>query len=256
MSRWAILISLLIAACGVTVGSGGRENVGQDPTSLEDVSGLGGASWEPLTAEEAAARSEIAVQGVVENVAKSRLNTADGLFPTAEVIESQGGLAELTALTDLQMTVTEVLAGGLPDVVVAAGEDLTITLGGGLYETVLTPEQASALGMVVVVETSFPEHEHGEEGPPDTETEVAVSADETFLWGHSPEYLNLAEADTVVLFLTEAEVPGFGGSPAISIVAPVHPTVVLRPSANGGWVDEFGDGAPDLETLLPLVRDP
>lgn len=255
MPRWTVLICLLIAACGLMPGSEGRENVGQDPTSLEDVSGLGGASWEPLTAEEAAARSEIAVQGVVEDVARSRLNTEDGLFPTAEDIENQGGLAELTALTDLHLTVTDVLAGGLSNVTVAVGEDLTITVGGGLYETVLTPEQAAALGMVVVVETSFPEHEHEEEGPPDTETEVPVTSDEPFVWGHAPEYLDLAEGDTVLLFLTEATIPGFGDSPALSIVAPVHPTVVLRPSGDGNWVDELGDEAPSLDTLLALVKD-
>lgn len=241
-------VIVMVASCSGAPPDYGA-NVGPEPDSLSDVSGLGGGSWELLTLDEIAALADGVLEVEVVDVMKTRLNTHDGRFPTSDELE-QFGLRQLVPLTDVKVKVVRSVATSSPDLRWDKGEELIITVGGGLYETVLDQRQARLLG-ITDAETpeTLPDHTEGESSPPDVETEVPVESDAVpFSWGTSPEGLRLTEGETVVLFVHEVTIGGYL-SPQQTYLGVIHPRGVLSPS-NGQWVDPL-DGRPvDLDALV------
>ncbi|MCH7670363.1 MAG: hypothetical protein IIC71_14345 [Acidobacteria bacterium] len=75
----AAVVALILTggACSTPVDTTAapEENVGFDPVSLSDLAGVGGSSSLPMTNEEVARQSQIAIEAVVKDVRPSRLNT-------------------------------------------------------------------------------------------------------------------------------------------------------------------------------------
>jgi hypothetical protein len=239
-------IALVVAALAVNacVGTGGGEisfeadgtNIAEEPTSLDELGGLGGGSHLDSSAEEIASSSDVAIEAEIVDVQKSYLNTEDGRFPSGTEIGARG-LSDLEVLTDVVVRVVRTVAAANPDYGHSPGTLLTITVGGGSFETMLDLEQATALGMT----------NDGDDDSPDDAGGAVY-----FTYGRSPG-LNLTEGDRVVVFLLKHNIRGFGESaPMLTLLSPAHPLGVFRDGDDGIWRDPRGREV-DLEALAVLV---
>lgn len=254
-----VVASLAMNAClGSEEGDGAFEadgtNIAAEPTSLSELGGVGGATYLDSSAEEIASLAHVAIEAEVLDVQKSHLNTADRLFPTGAEIDANG-LSNLEVLTDVVVRVVRTVAATGPEYDYAAGTLLTITVGGGSFETMLDLEQATAIGMTEVVDNDFPEHVEGDGLLPDDEAERPVAGAAFFRYGRSPGVI-LAEGDRIVVFLLEHNIRVFRGDvPMLTLLSPVHPQGVFRDAGDGIWRDTRGDEA-DLGALAVLVEQP
>lgn len=237
--RKAALASMLaIAAC-----AGGGENLAEDPVSLAEVSGPGGASYEDLDPVAAAARSQMAVAVEVIDIEKTHLNTADGRFPSADQLEEMG-IGDLTALTDVELAVIEGLAGSVATEL-DPGDVVTMTVGGGIYQTNLDAQQAEILGVTHVTGATDGE-------TPDVEVETPVSEGAIPIsWGSAPGGLVFSEGDHLVIFLVEFTIPGYD-TDDLTLLGPIHPNGVLI-ETDDGWVVQTTSEPVDLEAMLAAV---
>lgn len=244
----SLLVVMSIAAC--SSGDIGA-NVGPDPTSLEEFSGLGGATYEPLDSLGAAALADVAVEVEIVDIKRTHLNTQDGQFPSTEQLERLG-IGDLTALTDVDVRIRKFLGSAKEGLSFDEGSITTITVGGGLYQTLVVSRQAELLGLTEVVNGPFPEHTEGETGPPDVEEEVPVQGDAIpFTWGSSPEELSFAEGDVLVVFLVEHEIPGYDTGNLV-LVGPIHPMGVLVEDGIG-WKVQGTDDNVELDALIQAL---
>jgi len=220
-----------------------------DPTSLADLSLVDGSTDALMTPGDIAAKAAVVVGGRVIDVRQSRLNTDDGRFPSGAAL-AQSGTAGLTVLTDVVISVETVPAGDTS--LASAVQDLTLTVGGGAYRTDLDADQARALGILVPTET-LPLRDDRDSGPPDVEVEVPADGPVSdYLFGSAPSAA-MAEGDSVVVFLTEIDVPGYQGAAALHLLTPVHPDGVLHARGDGWTAGYTGGPLVDLGVLLTMV---
>ena len=229
-----------------------------DPVSTAELTGVGGATYLDLTSEEIRGRAGLVLDATVIDVRRSRLNTDDGAFPPAEVLEERG-VTSLDVVTDVVVGVVDVLDArrgvvGVP----SPGDRFTITVGGGRFVTRLGVARARALGMTdssVIVPTTVepvvcPEHEpHC--GPPQIEVETPVTAPVDFVYGSSPGE-RLTEGERVVVFLERVPLRRYGGG-TFEAWVPVHPAGILRPTEDGRW-EARGTGETYAPGDLTLLR--
>lgn len=260
----ATRIALVVAALAMNACVGAEEgesafeadgtNIAAEPTSLSELGGVGGATYLDSSAEEIASSAHVAIEAEILDVQKSHLNTENRLFPTGEEIDANG-LSNLEVLTDVVVRVVRTVAAARPEYDYPAGTILTITVGGGSFETILDLEQATAIGMTEVVDNDFPEHVEGDGLLPDEEAERPVAGAAYFRYGRSPGLI-LDEGDRIVVFLLEHNIRVFGGgAPMLTLLSPVHPQGVFRDEGDGIWRDTRGDEV-DLGALAVLVEEP
>ncbi|MCI0545286.1 MAG: hypothetical protein L0Z49_12730 [Actinobacteria bacterium] len=242
-----VLLALIASACSSP--AYGR-NIGPDPISLRELGGLGGASLEPLDPTDAAARSELAMEIEVVDIKRTTLNTPDGRFPSADQLEKLG-ISDLSAGTDVVVRVRDFLGSSREDLAFDEGSLVTLTIGGGRYDTVIDNQQAQLLGMTEVVDGSSAEHNEGETATPDVEVEVPVVGDSFEVsWGHSPVH-SFSEGDVLILFLVEFQAPGYDRGP-LTLLGPIHPSGVLVKDGDG-WKVEGGDAQVDVNALVEAL---
>lgn len=244
-----LMAAVVLAGCA---GGGYGDNLGSEPTSLSDLSALGGASHTQRTINEIAGFSHLAVEVEVLDVKKTRLNTHDGRFPSEEDLALRG-LDGLVALTDVSVRVIRTIASAEDVNAIAPGEEITITLGGGLYDTVVNQEQATILGIQEVTLAGEPrEHVEGEDAPPDVEVETPIQSDRVPLtWGHSPS-VEMAEGETLVLFLVDTTVSGYLTDDE-DFMTVFHPRGVLRGSGDR-WSDPIDGTLVNLNQIKVLGK--
>jgi len=242
----AILV-FLVAGAGPWASSDGAG--WPDPVSLSELGGIGGATHVAMTPDDVARRSTFAVDALVVDVQRSRLNTTDGLFPGSDQLEKRG-TDGLTVLTDVTLEVKNVY-GDVAET--SRGAVFTVTVGGGLIVTDLDLKQANAIGVLEVVE-EFAVHDHDDGTPPDHETEVPVTRPvRNFVFGSAPS-VDMAEGDVILVFLENLTVEGYDGAPQIEIHAVVHPSGVLHQVGEREWnVPEFG--VVDAEVMISLLGE-
>jgi hypothetical protein len=201
---------------------------------LRELAVLGGATYEGLTPEQLAGKSELAVEVVIIDIRPSHLNTSDGLFPSADEILADG-MCNLTVMTNVTVEIFRTLGRSDDAPTLNNGDSFTLAVGGGTIYTTLSVEQANALGVTTVNE-EFPEHTEGDSLPPDVEIEEPVDAPVKFTWGTTPD-IDLTEGDHVALFLTRVTVPAYAaGEGDIEYWSPVHPYAVFHRSSDGDWI--------------------
>ncbi len=235
-----LLVVLVAGACAAGASEdfvADRTNIAAEPTSLADLRGLGGGSYIEMTAEEIAAISEVMLEAVVIDIKKSRLNTADGLFPTGAEIEANG-FGPLVVLTDVEVRVVRTFGAVPTGFDFSPGETITVTVGGGMYRTVLDADQIEAIGLASGADTGI-------------EGGVPTEPGSEFVWGTSPDE-NLSEGDTVMILLARQEIPGFAGSPSLRVLSPTHPFGVFHRNGSDQWVDPRGRVI-DTEKLPDLL---
>lgn len=225
-----------------------------NPTSTEQLGGLGGALLEPITADELASYSSVAVSATVVDVRHPVANTESGLFPDtamlAQAAERGHPLNDLLVSIPIDIEIKEVLAGD-QRVVTSIGSSATIYVSGGTVRAMIPPESAAILGVFkVVASPSNPNAEMPEE------IEVLPVEDVLFAWGYAPsEYL--AEGTEYVLLLRESIVPGFGEDPdSASQLHVVDPAGVFV-NDSGVWKPQrtISDGG-TLESVLAALESP
>ncbi|HEX9854780.1 MAG TPA: hypothetical protein VGC47_05655 [Acidimicrobiia bacterium] len=193
-----------------------------------------------MTIEEIASAAEAVLVAKIVDVKRSRVNTADGIFPSAAEL-GESPIGDLIVLTDVEVDVTEMLRATSPELNFDEGASVALTIGGGSYTTVLSAEQADILGMT---------GDH-DSAALDAELVPQAADDLTITYGNAPA-ASLAEGEVVVLFLVEHQIDGFGDTPQLTLLAPVHPDAILRPDGVGGWLGPGGEAA-DLPALIELV---
>ena len=253
-------LALVLSACSTPSASENHgsgtpygANDGADPVSLSELAVLGGATYEGLSPEQLADRTELAIEAVVIDVRPSHLNTSDGLFPSAEDILTNG-LSELVVLTDITIKIVKTLGSSSEAPTLNEGDLFTITVGGGTIFTTLSVEQANALGATEISQ-DFPEHTEGDGLPPDVEIEEPVNSPIEFVWGTAPDE-DLTEGDTVAVFLTRVIVTGYESAAGeVTMWGPVHPYGVFQRGGQQEWIPagpEFDGVSP--EDLAKLIR--
>lgn len=241
-NKWGAVCAgalLVLSACAApgqesSVGASYGANEGADPTSLSELAVVGGATYEGLTPEELAGRSELAIEAIIIDIRPSHLNTSDGLFPsTGEILAK--GLSDLTVMTEVTVEIVSTLGKSDEAPSLANGDTFTLGVGGGAFYTTLSVEQATALG-VTAVDQDFPEHTEGDGLPPDVEIEEPVETPVRITWGTTTD-MDLTEGDHVALFLTKVTVAAFeAGESDVEYWSPVHPYAVFHRSPDGGWI--------------------
>ncbi len=257
-----VVFLLVLAACrGVdqTVEpSSFGTNQGPDPSSTAELRGPGDAIYPPMEITELRRTADLVVEATVVDVHRSRLNTADGLFPSIGELEVRG-VTNLDVLTDVDLDVVDVVdtRPGLEDAP-RPGDRFTITVGGGEYTTTLDVGRARAIGMtdvvVVVPPTSEPlvcPSNEPDCGPPETEFETPVTAPAALTYGRAPGEV-LTEGDLVILFLVRVAVRRYEGG-TVQIWGPVHPAGVLIPAGDDRWRVGGGSAAYTRQDLTLLT---
>ncbi len=239
-----VVFLLVLAACqGVdqTVeASSFGANLGPDPSSTSELRSQGGATYLPMEIDELRQAADLVVEATVVDVHRSRLNTADGLFPSIGELEARG-VTNLDVLTDVDLDVVDVVdtrpgVEGGPQ----PGERLTVTVGGGEYTTILDAERARAIGMtdvvVVVPPTSEPlvcPSNEPDCGPPEAEIETPVTGPAALTYGRAPGEI-LTEGERMIVYLVRVALRRYEGG-TMEVWGPVHPAGILRPSDDGRW---------------------
>jgi len=236
-----------------------------DPTSLTEVSYAGGGSdFAELKAAEIAGLADLAVEVVVVDIRPSRLNTANGGFPTGAEID-ENTLIGLSIVTDVEVELVKTVGnrGRGRDFRMRKGDRFIVTVGGGTIVTDLDQAQATAIGaMEVETISEDPEHVHteGESHPPDEEIETPwVGILEEFIWGSAPGEA-MTEGDRFVVLLTDFEIPGFAESHRLQYWSPTHPSGIFRENQGKGkrkgqsrWVADLTGEEVDLEAIGQIV---
>jgi hypothetical protein len=167
------------------------ENLAPDPTSTRTLTGAQG-SLVPLRFSDIPRISDLAVIVDVVDIKPSRLNTPDGRFPAIDPDRGPEQTRGLFPETPVVVRVVEVLAER-PAVPSGwkVGEEREIVIHGGYFRTILGPEEAAALGILV---TKGPEGPGlvAEEGPPTGPVDYNI--------GLSPS-VSLAEGQRLLMFL-------------------------------------------------------
>ncbi|MFQ5523935.1 MAG: hypothetical protein ACE5F5_10200 [Acidimicrobiia bacterium] len=168
------------------------ENLAPDPRSTRDLLGGGGGTLVSLRFADIPRVSDLAVIADVVDIRPSRLNTPDGKFPPIDPNRGPEQTFGLLPETPVVVKVVEVLAER-PAVPSGwkAGEGREIVIHGGYFRTMLGPEEAAALGILV---TKGPEGPGlvAEEGPPTEPVDYNI--------GLSPS-VDLAEGQRLLMFL-------------------------------------------------------
>jgi hypothetical protein len=132
------------------------ENLAPDPHSTRDLTGAQG-SLVPLRFSDIPRISDLAVIVDVVDIMPSRLNTPDGRFPAIDPDRGPEQTRGLFPETPVVVRVVEVLAerpavpsGWKP------GEEREIVLPGGEFRTILGPEEAVTLGVLVTASPEGP----------------------------------------------------------------------------------------------------
>ncbi len=246
VSAYVPALLLVLAACAPRGGdqvvdpSSFGTNLGPEPSSTAELRSLGGATYLPMDLPELRQTASLVVEATVVDVHRSRLNTADGLFPSLDELRARG-LANLDVLTDVDLEVIDVVdvRPGV-DAAPRPGERFTITVGGGEYTTTLDVERARAIGMTDVEVVVPPTREplvcpsiEPDCGPPEVEVETPVTAPADLTYGRAPGEI-LTEGDRVVLSLVRLPLRRYEGG-TTEVWGPVHPVGVLRPTDDGRW---------------------
>jgi len=228
-------------------------NFSGDPSSLTELKGLGGGTEAPLTTDQMVRQADSVLEVSVVDIKRSYLNTANGAFPSEPELAG-GAVDELLVLTDVEVRVLRDrskgrLTGKGPfdgkslhlgkrtgdgSGTALAGELMTVTVMGGAIQTRLSHGQATALGVMEVVE-QFPDRSHHSTEHPDIEIErPATGQIDDFSYGISPS-VSMSEGDDVVLVLETIEVPMVGGG-QMSVLSLAHSSSVLHAgTAPGEW---------------------
>ena len=168
------------------------ENLAPDPRSTRDLLGGGGGILVPLRFADIPRISDLAVIVDVVDIRPSRLNTPDGKFPPIDPNRGPEQAFGLLPETPVVVKVVEVLAER-PAVPSGwkAGEERELVIHGGYFRTVLGPEEAAALGILV---TKGPEGPGlvAEEGPPTEPVDYNI--------GLSPS-VSFSEGQRLLMFL-------------------------------------------------------
>lgn len=248
--RYLVLVVasvLLLAACGGSASTNvSSEVLGPDPESTADL-GSSGGSIEPITTDDLVARTGAVVEVKVLDVHRSRPNTADGTLPPIDTARGPEQLQRLYALTDVSLRIDQVVAA------VAGwatnwqeGDEIDITLIGGRLTRILSPDEARALGVIVVDEEASTE-----------EFEVEVYPDEPVDFeSGSGLFEHLVEGDSVLLFLTQLSYPIFESSDQFLLITTSHPSGVFSRS-DAGWEPAFPlEVSADPYALAERLRSP
>ncbi len=176
------------------------ENLAPDPRSTLELGGMGGGTLVPLRFSDIPRISDLAVVVDVVDVKPSLLNTPDGRLPPIDPRGDPDQLKGIRPETPVVVRVVEVLAER-PAVASewSAGQLQTIILPGGYFTTILGPEEAASLGVLVP---------DGREGPGEIESESPPTSPVDFSIGLSLS-ASLTEGDRVLLFLRR-EVDKYG----------------------------------------------
>ncbi len=247
LAVWLTGLILLLACGGDTSTIVSGEPTGPDPKSTAEL-GSGGGTIEPITANELVARSGAVVEATVVDVHRSRPNTADGTLPSIDIAQGPEQLDRLYALTDVSIRVENVVAAVAPwSKGWEAEDEIIITLTGGTLTRILSPQEARALSVLVVVDEAGSERE---------EFQVEVYPDKPVEFESGTGlFEQLTEGDSVLLFLTQLSYPIFGSDDRFSLITPTHPSGIFSRS-DGGWAPGFPlDSAVDPITLAQQVSE-
>jgi len=212
------------------------ENLLPDPVSTKELTG-GGGSLVPLDPDELPFVTDLVVEVTVLDVRPSHLTTPDGRFPVIDPSRGPEQIQKVLPETDVVVDVVRVLAIRPAAAVEGWNEEerAVVTLFGGRFVTMLGPEEATALGVLVPV---------GPEGPGQAESEGPPTGPVEFAIGLGPSE-DVAEGDRLVLFLRTEE-----SSSGKSVVRPVHPLGVVDAVVGASRLD----GSPiDVEALAVVV---
>ena len=245
LAVWLTGLVLLIA-CGGDTSTIDSEPIGPNPKSTAEL-GSGGGTIEPITANDLVARSGAVVEATVVDVHRSRPNTADGTLPSIDIAQGPEQLHRLYALTDVSIRIENVVAAVAPwSKGWEADDEIIITLTGGTLTRILSPQEARALGVLVVDEA----------GSEREGSEVEVYPDEPVEFESGTGlFEQLTEGDSVLLFLTQLSYPIFGSDDRFSLITPTHPSGIFSRS-DGGWTPGFPLDSPvDPITLAQQVSE-
>lgn len=247
--------SLMLASCGADTTEEAFLESLPEPTSTQELAGAGGGTVQPIDLAELPSMSTVAVEATVVDVRRSYANTEDGRFPEIDTSAGPDQLRGLYPLTDIQIRIEAVLGDrdGLEGAF-KPGDLVVVTIHGGILHTVLQPDEAKALGVLVTPGekpadvASDPEEASR---PPDPKNEVEVFPDEPtpFAIGVAPDE-NLAEGDRVILFLTQSTKRAFAGADPIDVITVAHPYGVFHQTEEGLWLSDM---APDPEVDATLL---
>lgn len=257
MRRWRRGLLLVALAVLVSACASYGVNTAPDPSSTAELAGVGGgATSMALTLDQVRERADLVLEARVVDVRRSRLNTADGAFPSAESLETRG-VSRLDVLTDVEVEVLDVLDARSRTGIPSSGDRFVIIVGGGRFETRLDLRRARALGMTestVIVPTTIeppvcPENEP-DCGPPEIERETPVTAPVDLTYGMSPGE-RFTEGETALVYLERLALRTYEGG-TFEAWVPVHPIGILRPTGDGRWQAPGSDGSRAPEHLLLL----
>lgn len=238
---------LMTSACSdSSSGTGSHDLISAsfDPTSTLELQGPGGASIEPVAVSDIPRLSDAAIEVTVVDVKPSRLNTADGKFPAVDVDGPADQLRGLLVFTEVEVRVEAVHSARSASRDLRVGDTLTIVVDGGVVETILPPDEAAALGVLIPIDEPEGSAEHPDPGDsarepaaprtdPGDGVEVAPTEPVSYTTGIVSFYA-LTEGDRVLLFVAETTQPGFRMAD-FTVLEPTHPFGIFH-RIDGAWV--------------------
>ena len=225
-TRWVIAAVALAAVLALWVTNllFADDDVGDGVTSTYSEGIPGGATLSPVSATQLPLASDVAVRASIIDVKPARLTTTDGEYPPLDPKAGPQQRFGINIVTPVIVRIDEVI-GIRPELSasghrlldgLSVGDLVKVTVAGGAYSYVVSPEEARILGIKVVPDAEaeyFPDPDGdspaspSERGLAEDELEAFPTEPLTVVAGMAPG-VDLVEGDVAILFLSAHTDPG------------------------------------------------